>query len=66
MRFKSMSVHKFNKSKTNYLSESINAQSSKIIGPGFYKPKDLINKKNGPTYSFNHNTNRDIFRKSRK
>jgi hypothetical protein len=66
MRFKSMSVHKFNKSKTNYLSESINAQSSKMIGPGFYKLNDLLNKKNGPTYSFNHNTNRDIFRKSRK
>jgi hypothetical protein len=61
MRFKSMSVHKFNKSKSNYLSESINAQSSKMIGPGFYKPKDLLNKKNEPIYSFNHNTNRDIF-----
>ena len=36
MKFKSMSVHKFSKSKSNYLSESINSQSSQKLSPGMY------------------------------
>ena len=36
VKFRSMSVHKFSKQKSNYLSDTINSQSSKKLAPGYY------------------------------
>lgn len=48
MKFRSMSVHKFSKSKSNYLSDSLHNQSSEKLGPGFYNFDKYFSQRGSP------------------
>lgn len=63
MKFRSMSVNKFSKSKVNYLTQSFKSQISENLGPGSYNANDSFLQKKAPKFSISLNRDRGLFKK---